>query len=233
MLGRLQRDNDTITLAELPSPHARAVHDVLALDIAALRADANNSPGLGEHLADSDALKDADALHACALGQRHRCVDGVDPTVSRDVEPGQQIGRVGKREPFGDLRWADLVDIEPDVAVEGRHSPVLLQPTRIRGGLNEAHRLEPGRQASLRLKPLVELAGVLTHRHRRLGHRPEAGHQSGRMPGRARREPIAFEEHHIGPAQMAQVVRDRRSDDATADDDDACAGGKVAHGSSA
>ncbi|CAB4969795.1 unannotated protein [freshwater metagenome] len=43
------------------------------------------------------------------------------------------------------------------------------------------------------------------------------------MPGGAGGEPIAFEEHDVAPAEVAEVVGDGGADDAAADDDDACA----------
>ena len=58
-------------------------------------------------------------------------------------------------------------------------------------------RVSTARQGAsgLGLEALVELAGVLAHRHRRLRHGAEAGHQPGGVPGRARREPVSLEQH--------------------------------------
>jgi hypothetical protein len=37
------------------------------------------------------ALEHGSTLHACALGQRHRHVDGVDHSVFLDVEAGEDV----------------------------------------------------------------------------------------------------------------------------------------------
>ena len=40
-----------------------------------------------------------------------------------------------------------------------------------------------------------------------------------RMPGRARSQFVTLEQHHVGPAKFGQVIENRASDQATADDD--------------
>jgi hypothetical protein len=95
--------------------------------------------------------------------------------------------------------------------------------------LDEAHLLEPGGLAGLGLEGAVQLARVLTHGHRRLAHGTEAGHQPGRVPRRARGQPVALEEQHVGPSELTEVVGDRGADDAAADDHDAGAGRKGVH----
>ena len=91
--------------------------------------------------------------------------------------------------------------------------------------------LKPGRLPGLGLEPGVEVARVLAHLGRGLGGRAEGDHQPGRVPGGARGEPVALEQHHVLPAHVGQVVGDRAADDAAADDDDARALGqdRVAH----
>ena len=95
------------------------------------------------------------------------------------------------------------------------------------GDLDEADRLEPGRQAGLGLEPRVQVAGVLAHLGRRLRRRAEGDHQPGRVPRRARGEPVALEQHDVLPAQVGEVVGDRGADDAAADDHDPRSGGQV------
>ena len=55
--------------------------------------------------------------------------------------------------------------------------------------------------------------------------RAERDHEPGRVPRRARGEPVALEEDDVLPAHVGQVVGDRAADDAAADDDDAGAVG--------
>ena len=44
-------------------------------------------------------------------------------------------------------------------------------------------------------------------------------HAAGGMPGRSRGKLRSFQKHDIGPAEFCQMVQDRTSNDATADDD--------------
>ena len=51
--------------------------------------------------------------------------------------------------------------------------------------------------------------------------RAERDHEPGGVPGGARGQPVALEQHDVLPAHVGQVIGDRAADDAAADDDDA------------
>ena len=110
--------------------------------------------------------------------------------------------------------------VDAAVAVERRDAAVLLEPVGLGRHLDEADRPEPGRQAGLGLEPRVEIARVLAHLGRRLRGRAERHHQPGGVPGGARGQPVALEQHDVPDAHVRQVVGDRGADDAAADDDD-------------
>ena len=164
------------------------------------------------------ALEDAHAAHPGALGERHRDVDRVHASVIGDVEAGEQTRGVGDREALTDLGRADLVHVEPAHPVERGDPPVLLEASFVGGRLDEADGLEAGRESRLRLELAVELTGVETHRHRRLGERAEARHQARGVPRRAGRQAVPLQQHDIGPAGLGQVIGDRAPDHAAADD---------------
>ena len=128
-----------------------------------------------------------------------------------------------EREHLADLARGDLVDVDAAVPVERGDPAILLEPVGVGRDLDEADRLEAGREPGLRLEPAVEIAGVLAHLGRGLRGRAEGDHQPGRVPRGARREPVALEEHDVVPARVSQVIGDRGADDAAADDDHACA----------
>jgi hypothetical protein len=50
------------------------------------------------------------------------------------------------------------------------------------------------------------------------------------MPGGARGEGVAFEEHYVGAPEVSEVVGDAATDDAAADDDDTSAIGELSGG---
>ena len=123
----------------------------------------------------------------------------------------------------------DLLHVDAAVAVERRHPPVLLEPILVGGELDEADRLEPGGQTGLGLEAGVQVTRVLAHLGRGLRRRSERHHQPGRVPRGARRELVALDEHDVAPAQVRQVVRDRATDDTTADHDDPGPRGQFGH----
>ena len=220
VLGGLQRDVDARPRAELAGPHAGAVDDVLGLDRPRAVVDAGDRAAMRRDAGDGDALDDRRALLAGASGERHRHVDRVHAAVVGDVEAGEDVVGAGEREHLGDLGGRDLLHVDAAVAVERRDPPVLLEPIRVGGELDEADRLEPGRLPGLGLEPRVQVARVLAHLGRGLRRRAERHHQPGRVPRRAGRELVALEEHDVAPAHVRQVVRDRAADDAATDHDD-------------
>ena len=75
-------------------------------------------------------------------------------------------------------------------------------------------------------RAVQQLGGVFGE----LGHPPrraQLADQPGRMPGRAAGELLALQQHHVGDAELGQVIGDRAADDAAADDDDIGAGGEL------
>jgi hypothetical protein len=182
---------------------------------------------LGDNAFRGDALDDPDAELLGAAGQGHGEVDRVDPPIAGHIEAREQVVGLGQRELLGDLARADLVDLQALSALERGDPAVFVQSARVGGGLDEPDRLEPGGQAGLGLQPGVEIAAVEPDRRRGVRRRAETRHQPGRVPGRAGGEPVALQDDDVGPAQVGQVVGDRRADDSPADDDDAGPGGQV------
>jgi hypothetical protein len=221
VLGGLQRDIHADALAELAGPHAGAVDDVLRLDVTLRRAYAAHRTAAGEEPGRRHPLQHGDPAHPGPLGQRHGGVDRVDPAVLGDIEAGQHVVGAGGREELLDLARGDLVNVDAAVPVECGHPAVLLQPARFGGELDEAHLLQAGGEPGLRLQPGEQVAGVEPHLGGGLRGGPEGDHEPGRVPGGAAGEPVAFQQHHVGPAQVRQVVGDGRADDPAAHDDDA------------
>ena len=234
VLGRLQWDGHPVALAQLAGPHASAVHHHVALDGAVVGGHTGHPAGGagagGDHLGDGDALHDGGALLAGTLGQRHGHVDGVHPPVAGYVEAGQQVVGAGQREEVRHLLRGDLLHLHAHVAVERGDAAVLLEAIGCGGQLDEAHRLEPGGLAGLGLETAVQVACVATHRRAGLAGAAEGDHQPGGVPGGARGELVALHQHHVVPAEMGQVVGDRRADDTAADDHHSGAGGEVVIG---
>ncbi len=220
VLGGLERDRDARPFAQLAGPHAGGVDDVLALDRAPIGDDAAHGAVFDQDVLDGDALDDRHPPLAGAASERHRGVDRVDPSVALDVKPGQQVVGAGEREQVGHLARRDLVNVDTAVAVECGHSTVFLQAAVVGRHFDESDRLEPGRQPGLGLEPGVEVAGVLAQLGRCLRCRPERHHQPCGVPRGARSELIALDQHGVGPAQVSEVIGDRRADHPAPDDHD-------------
>ena len=218
-------------LAELARPHPGAVHDVLALDllgVAGARGD-HHRPHLAvvdEHVLDPHAFDDGDAEVLRAASQRLGQVDRVDPTVAGHVEAGEQVVGARPGEQLGHLARPDLLDLEPEVALERRHPAVLVEPVGVGRRLDQPHRLEPGRHPGLGLEPRIEVAAVEPDARAGLRRRAEAGHQPGRVPRRTAGQPVTLQQSDVGPPLVGEVVGDRAPDHAAPDDDDAGAVGQ-------
>ena len=221
MLGRLVGNVDAGLLAQLPRPHAGAVHNELALDVAFFGAHAGNGPALDQHIHNRRVLKNLRAFQACAFAQRHRQVDRVDTAVLRGIEPGQQTGHVGQRKQFLDLgrrNFQHLVTVAPLI---GADPAMLFEVSLVTRRFDEAYRHEPGRLPGFLFKPAVNLLGYTSNGNRRFRAGAIAGHQARRVPGRAGRQLIPLQQHDVRAAHVGKVVSHGTSNNATADDDDA------------
>ena len=93
VLGGVQRHVDAGHPPDLAPPHAGAVHDHLAGDVAAVGADAGGGAARPPHARHGDVLDDGGAAQARAPRQRQRGVDRVRPPVAGDPHgAGQVVG---------------------------------------------------------------------------------------------------------------------------------------------
>ena len=223
VLGRLVRDGDAVALAELARPHACAVDHILRLDIARLRAHAGDPAVLLQHAGDAHALDQARACHARAPGERHGHVHRIGAAVIGDIEAGENVVDARERKQRLHLRRRNLLHVDAAPAVEGGDPAILFEAVGVGGDLDEPDRIESGGLAGLRFQAAIEIAGVFPQLGRRLGGGAESDDQPGRVPRRARGEPIALQQHDVLPAHVRQVIGDRRPDDAAAHHNHTCA----------
>ncbi len=224
MLGRLVGNDDAVAFGELAGPHSGAVDDDVTLDVTRIGAHADDlvdqAATAGEDRLDAHPLDDAHASGPGRPGQAHREVDGVDPSVPGDVEAGEQVVGAGEGEELEHLPRADLLDLQPEVALEGRHAAILLEAVGVGCGLDEPDGLETGRDAGLGLQSGIQLTGVQAQPGARLARAPEAGHEAGGVPRGARGEAVTLEDEDVGDPEVRQVVCDGGADDPAPDDDD-------------
>ena len=103
----------------------------------------------GQNRANRDPLDDAYAVLAGSARIGHGEVHGIDATVTGDKEsPGQVTGRC-QRKKVMHLPRSDLVDLQPESALEGRHPPVLMKPIVIGGGFEKTNGPDTGGHTGL------------------------------------------------------------------------------------
>mmetsp|Transcript_70897 Transcript_70897/g.207730 ORF Transcript_70897/g.207730 Transcript_70897/m.207730 type:complete len:356 (+) Transcript_70897:1072-2139(+) len=94
--------------SKLPSPHTRAVHDVLRADVPLGGRHARHAAIRLRDARDGDTLEDLSSAEASALGQGHGGVHWVHPPVVRDVEAREHVLCAAEREEVLDLPWANF-----------------------------------------------------------------------------------------------------------------------------
>ena len=232
MLAGMQRDRDARLRAELARPHAGAVDDDVGVDAAFLAAlcpgHAADAAILAVNGSDLDALDDLRAALAGALGERHGDVGRVALAVERQVHGADHAVGVEMRIHLLDLGWRDLAHVN----VEGaRHRRLAVE--LVLALLGQCHRdradlAHAGGNTGLFLKSDVEV-GRIFRQPRHVLRAAQLADQAGGMPGRARRQLLALQQHDVGPAELCQVIGDRAAGYAAADDDGAGPLGKFYH----
>ncbi len=229
MLGGLERHGDAGLGRQLATPQPRGEHDLLALEVAPLGADADHPATVEDEVGDLGVLEDPYAALPGPLGHRHRHVDRVGPPLVGGPEAVDDVVGADQRHQVGHLARRQHVLGHPHRAHVRRLAAEALVGARRRGQLEVAASTEPGGEPRLLLQPRVQLGGVARHPQRVLG-RAARDHLSRRVPGGARGELLALQEHDVGRTEEREVVGDRRTDHAATDDDVLRPAGQVAGG---
>ena len=175
------------------------------------------------------ALGDGDTLPAGAGGQGKGDVgrialtvqgkmDGADDIL--DVEPGIEIPRFTGR---------DLVDLDAEGSGERGRAGDLLEALAGKSHGDGAVLAHAGGDTGLLLEPDVEVRRIL-RQPRHVLTRPQLAHQPCGMPRGARGQLLSLEENDVLPAELGEMVGNRRTRHATTDDDGAGLARKVLHG---
>src|SRR5207245_3225996 len=208
---------------QLARPHARAVHDDPARDLAAGRAHSGDCAVTREDLSHGRLLDRPRAALACAGGQRLRCVSRDDAPVVRDPDATFEVVEAAERPAAVDLIAIHDVGLDRRVTPE-RHGPAELRHARgAAGDAETAHLLPVRAHAGLGLEPRVQL-GAVADEPRHGPRAAEAADEPGGVPGRAARELLALEQDDVAPAELDEGIGDAAAGAAATDDDDAGVG---------
>ena len=228
MLAGVQRHGNARHRADAMRPHSGAVDHVLAGDVSGFAAgvdvDARDAAVFAADRRHPGVLDDPDTALARATGQCLCDVGRVALAVEGNVDGADDVGGLEMRVALPHLGDRDFLDVD---AVGAAHcgGPQKLLATLIRQRhRNRAALAHAGGDAGLFLQPHVELGGI-AREPRHVGAGAQLADQTGGVPGRAAGELLAFQQHDVGPAKFGEMIRDRASGDAAADDDGAGAGG--------
>ena len=199
--------------------------------LARLPVDAGDAPAGGGHRRHLHLLDDARAARPRALGERQRDVGRIGLPVLRQMHAGDDALDVEVRVHRRDLGGRQLVHLDVEGAGHRREPQDLLAPLVAQRHRHRAALAEAGGEPGLGLEPGVEVGGVFREPGPVLA-RLQLPDEPRRVPGGARGELLALQQHHVGPAELGQVVGDGAAGDAAADDDDAGGGGQIGHGAS-
>ena len=214
----MKRHDDPDGGGDVARPHAGRQDHEGGGDIAGFRFDSRNAAIRMIDRGNLNILEYLDAALARALGQRHGDVGGVGLGVGGDEGAAQHIGNLDQRVEVLALPGPDHIDPEPEDLGHVGTALEVFQPALVGGDGKRTVPLEAGGLAGFVFQPGVEFGRVLGQ----LGHVlvvAELPNQPGGVPGGARCQLLALDEHHIGPTDLGQVIGDGTSDDATADDD--------------
>ncbi len=218
MLHGLQRHAHPGKSADRLGPLPGAQRHHVAGDLAPSGAHARHPALLDAKAGDGAVLDDAHAVLPCAAGERLGDVGRVRLAVGRQESGADQVGRVHQRPQILGLGGREQMHLEAEAARGGGLAPELDHAVGIAGKAQAAVALPARRLAGLGLEPLVQLDRVL-EQPGDVGVAAQLADEPGGMPGRARGQLVALEQHDVAPAGAGEVVGDRAADDAAADDD--------------
>ena len=231
MLARMQRHVYARHAPHLMAPHAGAIDDHITGDMARISAiiadpvNPGDPPPLPVNGAHACALGDHRAAHACPFGQGQGNIGRVGLAIGGQPHPAGDIGDVQMRVARLDFAWRQLFHGHAKGARHGGVAVQLFQPLGGERGRNRADLTKARGHPCFGLEPGVKLgrvAGQFCH-IRRGAQLPD---QPRGVPSCARRQLFAFQEHHILPAELGQVIGNRTANNAAANDDHTGMGGK-------
>ena len=223
MLHRVQREIDARHRRDLARPEPARVDDVLRVDRALVGHHLPGAVGPRVGLAHHAVGDDLGARHPRRAGVGVGGARGVEMAVERVVEAAQDAVEVGDRRELRDLLGRHHAGVEAHVLVLGALGAQQVEPVGVGRQRHAADVVEPAGLAGDLLQLAVEADGVALER-RHVGVAVQRVEAPRGVPGRARGQLRALQQHHVGPAELGEMVEHRASDDAAADHGDASGG---------
>ena len=220
VLHREHRQLEPDHAPHLARPEAGRVDDVLGVDVSLVRDHPPQAlTGAGEILHLGVAI-DLGAELAGGAGVRVGDPRGVDMAVDEGLHAAHEALGIEERHELVRFLGTDDLRLDPEVA-PFRDEPLdPLEALLRRREHDPARHVQAGCLARQLLELPVDLDRVLLEL-RDVGIAVDGVHASRRVPGGPGGELGAFHEHHVGPAELGEMVEDRAADHAAPDHDHA------------
>ena len=221
VLDRGERHVDAVLTGQIARPHAAAEDDLLGLDhVTAVEYDASGAAVFHTQPGDARVLADRRAAHLGTLGERAGNARRLDLAVVGDVQAAHEIIGALEREQIDRLLLADHLDVDAQVLRHRAGAAVLEHALVVARDIERAALPPVDLLPRLGLETGVELGRRIAHAREGTTGAETANHARG-MPRRTAADLGLLEHDDVLLAALGEVVCDRGSDHATADDDDA------------
>ena len=225
VFGGVQRHGQAVIARETRRPHAGGENDLSGGDHAGVRFHPGDAAVSRENPGRAGVLEDLRAVHPCAGGQRPCHVQRIHLPVRRNQEGAKHVRAVHPGPDSGNFvrRQQPAFDLHPLRVIMG--AAQLLQANAGESQVHRAVRPVSCGLARFLLQSPEEVRGVAGQFRLRAAF-PQLPDESGGVPGGARRDLLAFDEHPRN-ALRSKVIERRATDDAAADDRDGRGGGEL------
>ena len=202
--------------ADLARPEAAGVDHMLGLNRAVLGDDVPGAVRLLGQLDHAVAEHDGGAERLRRLGVGMGGAGRVEMAFDRIPERADEVRRIHDREHRRGLGGGDDLGVHTEAAALGVGEPEVVHALGVAGHHHAAGQMQPAGLARELLELAVERDGIGLEL-RDVGIAVQGVEAPRRVPRRARGQLGAFDQHHVAPAGLGQMVEHRAADHAAAD----------------
>ena len=201
---------------------------MLSLDRAMIGDNTRRAAIFDHKILHQHILENLGTAHFRAFGQCHCRVNRVGLAVFGQKHPADQVIDIQQWPFMFDFGRGEFMHLQPEGFGHGGAAHQLLEALFIGGHRNGAALHEAGGLSGLRFQRGIKPGGIL----RQLGHvhsGAQLPHQTGGVPCGAAGQALAFQHHHIAPAQLRQVIGYRTADNPATNNDNTRSLRKINH----
>ena len=202
MLRGVQRHVDSGQPPDLARPHPGAVDDGLRGYVAPIRRNAGHVPVALADAGHAHVLEDADAVQLGTFGVGLRRIGRIRLAVSGQIYRADQVLGVHQRPQFRRLARRNDLDLQTEALGHRRPALQFFEAFRVAGDGQRTGPFETRSLTGLGFEFLHQGGGVLGQPGQ-VARGPQLADQARGVPRRTAGQGLAFQEHHIGDAELA------------------------------